>query len=202
MKKMNMPEGAIRQKMSAEGFKPDEIDAFISGAPMPTVSEAPVKDAKDPKFAKFTKMKEMNLPEGAIRQKMVAEGLSVADIDAFFSGAPSVAPLAADDPKFAKFAKMKAMNMPEGAIRQKMAVEKFTPAEIDAFLTGSPLPAPSNQLKISPDDPKFEMYLKMKKMNMPEGAIRQKMMANGLTSAEMDLFFGGGASCAGILGTN
>ena len=40
----------------------------------------------DPKYAKFAKMQKLRLPEGAIRQKMAAEGLSESEMDAFFTG--------------------------------------------------------------------------------------------------------------------
>ncbi len=37
------------------------------------------------RFIKYEKMKKM-LPEGPVRQKMTADGISAADIDAFFDG--------------------------------------------------------------------------------------------------------------------
>ncbi len=37
------------------------------------------------RFLKYDKMKKL-LPEGAVRQKMMTEGISAADIDAFFDG--------------------------------------------------------------------------------------------------------------------
>jgi hypothetical protein len=36
---------------------------------------------------------------------------------------------------------------------------------------------------------KFGKYNMMRKLNLPEGAIRQKMMTDGLTDAEMDEYF-------------
>jgi hypothetical protein len=37
-------------------------------------------------------------------------------------------------------------------------------------------------------DPKYEKYVKMKKM-LPEGAVRQKMMQDGLPDGEIEAFF-------------
>jgi hypothetical protein len=39
-------------------------------------------------------------------------------------------------------------------------------------------------------DPKYEKYVKMKKM-LPEGAVRQKMMQEGIPDAEIEAFFNG-----------
>jgi hypothetical protein len=39
-------------------------------------------------------------------------------------------------------------------------------------------------------DPKFAQYAKMKKMGLPEGAVRNKMTANGVSEADIAVFFG------------
>ena len=39
--------------------------------------------------------------------------------------------------------------------------------------------------------PEFNKYAKMTKMHMPEGAIRGKMRMDGISDADMDLFFAG-----------
>jgi hypothetical protein len=39
-------------------------------------------------------------------------------------------------------------------------------------------------------DPKYEKYFKMKKM-LPEGAVRQKMMQEGCSDAEIEALFNG-----------
>ena len=43
---------------------------------------------------------------------------------------------------------------------------------------------------LSATDPKFEKYNKMKQQNIPEGAIRQKMLTDKLTPQEIAIFFG------------
>ena len=94
--KKKLPEGAVRHSMKQNGFTSAEIDAFISGAPIPpslSSSVADVPAAIDERFVKYDKMRKM-LPEGAVRLKMKSEGISAADIDTFFeltTNAPSAA---------------------------------------------------------------------------------------------------------------
>jgi hypothetical protein len=207
MKKM-LPEGAVRQKMSLEGFTAEEIDSFMSGsfvdAP-PTDSsntkasaESAVAPAVDPRFEKFVKMKKV-LPEGAVRQKMSLEGFTEEEIDDFMSGKlrtdssaafPSAPTESAIDPRFEKFLKMKKM-LPEGAVRQKMSLEGFTEEEINLFFDGSLTAKPLTAMPAAAPalDPRFGKYVKMKTM-LPEGAVRQKMSLEGFTQSEIDLFFG------------
>ena len=98
-----LPEGAVRQKMSMEGFVDSEIESFISsGGVPPTSGLAPAtttapptvgggggaSEEIDPRYEKFVKMMRM-LPEGAVRQKMSMEGFTDTEIDVFISnGAP------------------------------------------------------------------------------------------------------------------
>ncbi len=209
MQKM-LPEGAVRQKMAMEGISDQEIDDFFSGklaSGGASTSAAPVSASTAPalpeKFEKYVKMKKM-LPEGAVRQKMSMEGIPDSEIDAFFAGtlgttptgptpAPASTAPAAEDPRFEKFRKMQKM-LPEGAVRQKMSLEGLTPAEIDVFFGVTPPASAAPAASASPpaivlDPAKFEKFEKMKKM-LPEGAVRQKMAMEGITPAEIDVFFG------------
>lgn len=194
MKKM-LPEGAVRQKMTVDGFTEEEIDAFMNGA-VPTVpgGAPPPPPTADPRYEKYAKMKKM-LPEGAVRQKMSVDGFSDAEIDAFMSGAapPPAAPAPAgkdyeSDPRFAKFVKMKKI-LPEMAVRQKMSVEGFSEVEIEAFIKGEAPPS-ATSAKNYDDDPLYVKFVKMKKM-LPEGAVRQKMSVEGFSEEEIHAFFGG-----------
>ena len=204
MKKM-LPEGAVRQKMSLDGFTEQEIDGFFNGTLPAAAAPAPAAPAAiDPKLEKFEKMRKM-LPEGAVRQKMQLEGISPDEIEAFFNGtlgAAAAAPPAAaaqPDPRYEKFEKMKKM-LPEGAVRQKMQLEGFTPEEIDNFMAGKvPMigggaggPA-APAVAAAPPDPRFEKFEKMRKM-LPEGAVRQKMSLEGFTDQEIERFFNPGAA--------
>jgi hypothetical protein len=140
------------------------------------------------------------LPEGAVRQKMMVEGFSEAEIESFFTNGPptTAAPAAAvADELFAKYVKMQKM-LPEGAVRQKMMVDGFTEAEIEGFFTNGPptttaTPVPAAAPAVV--DERFAKYVKMQKM-LPEGAVRQKMMVDGFTEAEIEGFFSVGSASA------
>ena len=79
MKKM-IPEGAIRQKMSLEGFTQEEIDNFF---PKNETNENKVISIPvvDEKYKKYLDMMSKKLPEGAIRQSMLKDGFSKEEID-------------------------------------------------------------------------------------------------------------------------
>lgn len=87
MKKM-LPEGAVRQKMTTDGFTPSEIDNFFSqtvfAKPEAAAVQAKPNFETDERFEKFIRMKKM-LPEGAVRQKMRMEGFTEEEINKFFS---------------------------------------------------------------------------------------------------------------------
>ena len=53
----------------------------------------------------------------------------------------------------------------------------------------SPSNKGTNIAVISNNNDKYRKYEPMRKMHMPEGAIRQKMMIDGVTEAELDVFF-------------
>ena len=87
MKKM-IPEGAIRQKMSLEGFTQQEIDNFFSVKTdekqiVVTTTEVPPISTPiiDEKYKKYVDMAKRMIPEGAIRQSMLKDGFSKEEID-------------------------------------------------------------------------------------------------------------------------
>lgn len=187
---------------SDQTFSPPTPAASFASSPSET---SPTLDVR---FEKFEKMKKSGIPEGAIRQKMSLEGISSSDTDAFFAGTLSAAatttpaavsvPTASLDPRFEKFEKMKKSGIPEGAIRQKMSLDGLSPSDIDNFFSAavaSPSPS-SSSLSSSPPSSappllsniKFAKYEKMMKM-LPEGAVRQKMMTDEISPAEIDTFF-------------
>ena len=151
----------------------------------PESQQAPPPAAVDEKYVKFVKMKKMNMPEGAIRQKMAQDGLSAEDVESFFKNGgtgpvaaaePPVAVAAAAvvDEKFAKYVKMQRM-LPEAPIRQKMAQDGLSPTDIDAFFssggTGAGKAAGSEATPPQLQVDKFSKYQKLAK-TLPEGAIR------------------------------
>jgi hypothetical protein len=112
-------------------------------------------------------MKKM-LPEGAVRHKMMQEGIPDAEIEAFFNGTLGAA-----------------------------AAPAAPAAPGQHFLSFVCFNKATSSLWCAAMDPKFEKYAKMKKM-LPEGAVRQKMMQEGISDAEIEAFFNGtlGAAAA------
>ncbi|RYH10495.1 hypothetical protein EON65_39375, partial [archaeon] len=111
----------------------------LASTPAPTTS-APA--ASTERYAKYDKMRKM-LPEGAVRQKMMVDGFSETEIEAYFNeeiggstrgeGAPISPPLSSApsmDERFARYERMRKM-LPEGAVRQKMMVDGFSESEIE-----------------------------------------------------------------------
>ncbi|GBG24385.1 Formin-like protein 3 [Hondaea fermentalgiana] len=96
MQKAGLPEGAIRNAMARDGLSAETQATFFEGSNA-SASAAPETDGKgsnggkctanaqmDPKFAKYAKMKQAKIPDGAIRNKMARDGLSAQDQDVFF----------------------------------------------------------------------------------------------------------------------
>lgn len=78
MLKMGLPKDAVRHKMRSEGA--DERALELGGdAQYSKLTESPVaaKLGDDPVYAKYFKMLKMGLPEGAVRHKMVTDGVDV-----------------------------------------------------------------------------------------------------------------------------
>ena len=178
MVKNKSPVGIVRLQMKKDGFSPAEIDACFganptaapskptlspapkasvpaAASPPPTASAPPVPAAvagEEDTYKKYRTMLKLNLPEGAIRQKMRTDGISPTIIDIFINSggtvppppsAPSAAQAvatpvsppaeAAEDP-MKKYRTMLKLNLPEGAIRQKMKADGFAFSVIDAFI--------------------------------------------------------------------
>lgn len=92
---------------------------------------------KDPRFDKFIKMRSLGIPPGAMKQKMLMDGINEEEVAVFLGEAPKVskAPAAPGiseaefkakheaakaDPQFKKYVTMQGMGIPPGAIRAKM----------------------------------------------------------------------------------
>ncbi|KAF4130317.1 Formin Homology 2 Domain [Phytophthora infestans] len=193
MLKMGLTEGAVRQKMKVDGVDERALelggDALFSKLPTPeatgsvalSVNDVMLKD--DPKYAKFFKMLQMGLPDGAVRQKMKVDGVDEWALD--LGGDAMVSQLTVgsdcklqDDPAYAKYFKMLKMGLPEGAVRQKMKSDAGVNEQAldlggDALV--SELAATKNAVKLQ-DDPVYSKYFKMLKMGLPEGAVKHKMV--------------------------
>jgi len=103
-----------------------------------------------------------------------------------------------DDPALAKYKKMQKMRLPEGAIMNAMEKDGFNPDCLlnpsqgpPAGASGAGASAPKaaglkkfgggnqNKKSVPIDDPGLDKYKKMKKMRLPEGAIRNAMEKDG-----------------------
>jgi len=188
-----LPEGAVRQRMMADGFVAAEIDDFFVDGPPPAGTARAVPAMSPKKETTYLKMQQL-LPEGAVRQKMTADGFSPGQVYAFFNkktdtaGAPT--PDCVSDERLKKYVKMQRM-LPEGAIRQKMAVDGFTVAEVDGFFGNDSQSAGPNSTKSTEtavSDKHNATYAKMLQL-LPEAVVRQRMAVDGTPVREIDAFF-------------
>ena len=161
-------------------------------------------------LTKYEKMRTMGIPDGAIRHKMKQDGVESQDIATFFSGGggggtsgataatpPVTATLnsSLDALKqredMAKYFKMKKLGLPDGPIRQKMMKDGLPDIDVAAFFGEAP---PSSLAATSDSNPALRetlaKYYKMKKLGLPDGAIRQKMMKDNVDETSMAIFFG------------
>ena len=112
MARNKLPEGAIRQRMTLDNVEDEDMDAFFTGdwqsGVAPVVTEAALPPPPPPTAAiaenegggdddddgsasdfnphKYVVMQKCGLPEGAIRQRMMLDGVDPEDVDAFLSG--------------------------------------------------------------------------------------------------------------------
>ena len=158
------------------------------------------------KLEKYRKMIKL-LPAAAVKQKMSLDGISTSEIDSFLadlskaaeetespaggSTAPSVPAPPKVDERLEKYRKMIKI-LPEHAVRQKMALDGFTADQIEAFVQNKgDSPAPAAASSATEDvlaSSKYEKYRKMLKL-VPEHAVRQKMVVDGLSASEIEQFF-------------
>lgn len=62
-----------------------EKESFIPPPPMTPPQSPKGRDTSSNNYAAYNKMRAMRIPDGAVRQKMVTDGISHRDIDAYFS---------------------------------------------------------------------------------------------------------------------
>ncbi|ETO69596.1 hypothetical protein F444_13859 [Phytophthora nicotianae P1976] len=172
MLRMGCPKEAVKQKLTMDGidpvildFGPDAIyeevkDSIAATQSMPTLQDD---------------IKCVNPP---------ATGDVIAEV------------LLKDHEVYAKYFKMLKMGLPEGAVRQKMKVDGVDERALDlggdAPFSKLPKPettepaTPVNDVKLK-DDSTYAKFLKMLQVGLPEGAVRQKMKAEGLDERALDL---------------
>ena len=209
MKSVGLPEGAIKHAMAK-----DSVDVSIlelnwektyeeqTSPPATTkINNPPLK--KDPRFEKYWRMKNVGLPVGAIKNAMMKDDVdeSIWDMDweksyeeqtAFPLPASSGLPMK-DDPRFQKYFKMKNFGLPEGAIKNAMMKDSVNEScwdldwnknyeeQIDSacgsMVNGTPMK----------EDERFKKYWKMKSLGLPEGAIKNAMLKDGVDVSSWEL---------------
>ena len=92
MLKMGLPRGAVEQKMAADGLDAALLDAPDEPPPPPPPPPPAPASAGVADVAKYKKMLKMGLPRGAVEQKMAADGLDAALLDAPDEPTPPPAP--------------------------------------------------------------------------------------------------------------
>lgn len=178
----------------------------VTTAINPTVEVQIASEVIPDKYDKYRKMMKL-LSEGAVKQKMTMDGFSTIEIDQFLTGKPAIDPIKVTsrigallpaavsgigvplppntDEKLEKYQKMMKI-LPEHAVRQKMAMDGFTIEHIDNFIRNKGESTSTGDMGIA--SPKYEKYIKMLKM-LPETAVRQKMVMDGMPNSEIDQFF-------------
>jgi|UPI00048BFC97 cytoplasmic FMR1 interacting protein len=235
MLRMGVPEEAVRAKLLREGLDPNGLFASpeapkpVAKAKMPTVLQETerskptpkvettklarqveattpaLKADAGPKYEKFQKMLRMGVPEGAVRVKLLREGL---DPNVLFASPEAPTPVAKakkptvlreikkskparkveptepapkmdTGPKYEKFQKMLRMGVPEVAVRAKLLQEGLDPNVLLPSEDGGKGEArkPIAKTDVAPQYKKFQ---KMLRMGVPEGAVRAKLLQEGL----------------------
>ena len=143
MKKMGLPDGAIRHKMMQDGISDDLMNEFFNSGNTIMKSKPVKKEPKEEKLppldekivGKYRKMKKMGLPDGAIQHKMVQDGIDQAIINQFFNikTAKNKSKIDINNPIFDPYKKMKKAGLPPPVIKHKMTMDGRTQEEIQAF---------------------------------------------------------------------
>ncbi|KAL7579868.1 hypothetical protein ACA910_004879 [Epithemia clementina (nom. ined.)] len=224
---MGLPDDAVKHKMSQDGVGPLIIQSVLNReVPAPANSGTASNGAgssalglsedEEAAAGKFRKMLKMGLPEDAVRQKMVAEGLDPKVI-AFVVGGdvplPAPQPRATNDTAeqlseeeeatASRFRKMLKMGLPGDAIKHKMVVEGVDAKVINAVFFadaqdsgGSSAPSSSGfkaNAQAGPASPLNDeeeitagRFRKMMNMGLPADAVKHKMAAEGVNEKIME----------------
>ncbi|CAK5018176.1 unnamed protein product [Aphanomyces euteiches] len=183
-------------KTSKESDLPKPVEE-PEKAPVPEAENHQLEDSSptlkdDPVYGKYFKMLKMNIPEGAVRQKMIEHGVNLKALELGPDGLVSdltveTKTLLKDDPVYGKYFKMLKMNIPEGAVRQKMIEHGVNVKALELGPEGLVSDLTKEAQVMLKDDPTYSKYFKMLKMNIPEGAVRQKMLEHGVNPRALDL---------------
>jgi len=149
LKKMGMPDDAVRHKMSQDQISAKIIAAVMGDAwtePKTTVAPSPASDSRpsvqltdeEEAFAQpYRKMKKMGMPDDAVRHKLTQDGVHAKIVAAVLGdawtepSAPRPAVVAPnlnafseeEQEQITRYKKMAKMGLPEDVVRPKMAME-------------------------------------------------------------------------------
>lgn len=214
------PKAKAKRSLKLPFLKPKVSAVSTSTGPLGKEEEATAK--------RYRKMMKLGLPEGAVRHKMVQDGISQHIVDAVLSGEETTSStpvsqkpssngarsnrssLSPQEEKIAaQYRRMLKIKMPEGAVLHKMIADGVSANIRDSVMAGDePLSArgaghsvkvgngvassSSRSSSLSPQEEKIAtQYRRMLKIKMPEGAIRHKMVADGVSQKIQDSVMGG-----------
>jgi len=165
MLKLGTPRIAVEQKMAAEGLDSKIVEAVMAGGgPQPTAADVsvpiPTRKAvkisslsfqEEQRAAPYRKMVKLGMPEGAVRHKMTADSLPTRIQESVLAG-------------------------------EVPASEANSNNTVSGAPTTPNKKAPSNISSLSSEEEAIAAnYRKMVKLGLPEGAIRHKMEADGVS---------------------
>lgn len=180
------------EKSRAENLPdpPTIADDYIPSTTKPTSESGDkifLKD--DPKFAKYFKMLKMGLPMDAVKNAMERDGMDPSVMDGDHS-APAAFPSKRgiplkDDPAYAKYFKMLKMGLPMGAVKNAMERDGVDSSVMDGDHSAPVGEQPNGGVAVK-DNPNYAKYMKMIKMGLPIGAVKNAMERDGVDSSVMD----------------
>jgi len=211
MKGVGLPDGAIQNAMTRDGVDPTVLDldwnknyeAQTQSASSSSVpSGPPMKE--DDRFAKYWKMKGVGLPDGAIQNAMTRDGVDPSALDLDWDknfeaqtqpagGDIPTGPPMKEDERFKKYWKMRSVGLPDGAVANAMMKDGLDPKAIDLDwdknYESQTQPA-GEEIPTGPpmkEDERFKKYWKMKSVGLPDGAVANAMMKDGLDAKAIEL---------------
>ncbi len=113
-----------------------------SGIYICPICRAPFGDdvKSDQTLRRYVKMLKSGLPNNAVRQRMIVDGISAEKINSFFTGGVSESVLSNGDiaatnivPNFDKYKKLLGVGIEERAVRQKMSNDNISESNIELF---------------------------------------------------------------------
>ena len=207
-----LPEGAVRNALTRDGLDPSILDLDPA---IPLEQQSPGASADtgesdpalqdDPKYEKYFRMLSKGLPDGAVRNALSRDGLdpSILDLDRTKSLASQKAagddregkdgPPLREDPLYTKYFRMLSKGLPDGAVRNAILRDGLDPSILDldpekslSSQKKAKETPPSSGPKLK-DDPKYKKYFLMLSRGLPDGAVRNALLRDGLDPSVLDL---------------